>query len=121
MRNGRVEQNAPPARIYERPATIFAARFVGTPPMNVVPAVALGESAAWAFAGTPAGIARGDLALGIRPEAVRLAPEGVIAEVVAVEYLGAAVLGGIGRAVEVATAGRAFFPLVGALSYRLYK
>ena len=38
MRNGRIEQDAAPAALYERPATIFAARFVGTPPMNVIPA-----------------------------------------------------------------------------------
>lgn len=38
-----------------------------------------------------------------------------------VEYLGAAVLGGLGRAVELATGGRRVFPLVGALSYRLFK
>jgi sn-glycerol 3-phosphate transport system ATP-binding protein len=38
MRNGRIEQDAAPAALYEKPATIFAARFVGTPPMNVIPA-----------------------------------------------------------------------------------
>jgi SAM-dependent methyltransferase len=38
-----------------------------------------------------------------------------------VEYLGAAVLGNIGRVVEVVTRGRRVFPLAGALSYRLFK
>src|SRR4051812_28065710 len=38
MRNGRIEQDATPAALYEKPATMFAARFVGTPPMNVLPA-----------------------------------------------------------------------------------
>src|SRR5437764_3742785 len=38
MRNGRVEQDAVPAELYERPASIFVARFIGTPPMNVIPA-----------------------------------------------------------------------------------
>ena len=37
MRQGRIEQDGPPAELYERPATIFTARFVGTPPMNVLP------------------------------------------------------------------------------------
>ena len=46
MRNGRIEQDAPPAELYERPATIFAARFIGTPPMNVLPA-ALVTAARW--------------------------------------------------------------------------
>jgi len=38
-----------------------------------------------------------------------------------VEYLGATVLGTTGRVVEAASRGRLVFPLVGALSYRLYK
>src|SRR6187401_582074 len=41
MRNGRIEQDAPPDEIYENPASIFVARFVGTPPMNVVPLSAI--------------------------------------------------------------------------------
>ena len=43
MRNGRIEQDAAPAALYEKPATIFAARFVGTPPMNVIPAALVPE------------------------------------------------------------------------------
>src|SRR3954447_7938728 len=35
MRDGRIEQDAPPDRLYAEPATIFAARFIGTPPMNI--------------------------------------------------------------------------------------
>ena len=34
LREGRVEQDAPPDELYARPATAFAARFIGTPPMN---------------------------------------------------------------------------------------
>jgi sn-glycerol 3-phosphate transport system ATP-binding protein len=89
MRNGRIEQNAAPAQIYERPATIFAARFVGTPPMNVVRAAELKNGSQWALAGAPSGHELGGLALGVRPEAVRLAEDGVAASVIAVEYLGA--------------------------------
>ena len=36
LREGRVEQDAPPEALYARPATVFAARFIGTPPMNVL-------------------------------------------------------------------------------------
>jgi sn-glycerol 3-phosphate transport system ATP-binding protein len=86
MRNGRIEQDAAPAVLYERPATIFAARFVGTPPMNVIPAALL-SGAAWALQGAPA--ASDPLAVGIRPEAAHLAADGVAATVAAVEYLGA--------------------------------
>jgi sn-glycerol 3-phosphate transport system ATP-binding protein len=37
LRDGRVEQDASPPEIYARPATSFAARFIGTPPMHVMP------------------------------------------------------------------------------------
>jgi sn-glycerol 3-phosphate transport system ATP-binding protein len=71
LRAGRIEQDATPATLYARPATVFAARFIGTPPMNV--------------------ISDGDaILLGVRPEDVRFADAGGrAARVVAVEYLGA--------------------------------
>ena len=34
---GRIEQNATPVELYERPANTFVARFIGTPPMNLLP------------------------------------------------------------------------------------
>jgi sn-glycerol 3-phosphate transport system ATP-binding protein len=89
MKDGRIEQDAPPAELYERPATIFTARFVGTPPMNVLPAGSLAGADAWATAGAPQGRPLDGLAIGIRPEDARIDAEGVAAEVVAVEYLGA--------------------------------
>jgi sn-glycerol 3-phosphate transport system ATP-binding protein len=71
LRAGRVEQDATPATLYARPATVFAARFIGTPPMNVIADGA------------------GQL-LGVRPEDVRLGDtRGRAARVVDVEYLGA--------------------------------
>ena len=87
MRGGRIEQNATPAELYERPSTTFAARFVGTPPMNILPASAIADRA-WALPPLN-GRSPGDLAIGIRPEAVRIESEGVPAEIVAAEYLGA--------------------------------
>ena len=85
MRGGRIEQDAAPAALYEKPAMIFAARFVGTPPMNVIPAALIPEQ----LASAPDGRARDTLAVGIRPEAAHLAADGVPATVAAVEYLGA--------------------------------
>ena len=74
MQAGRIVQNASPAELYARPASVFAARFIGTPPMNVVSLPALtGEG----------------LLLGVRPEHVRLAQDGHAARVESVEYLGA--------------------------------
>ncbi|MEO8311804.1 MAG: ABC transporter ATP-binding protein [Caldimonas sp.] len=73
LRAGRIEQDAAPADLYARPATVFAARFIGTPPMNII-----------AAPGRP------DLKLGVRPEHVRVVADGGVEAVVqSAEYLGA--------------------------------
>jgi sn-glycerol 3-phosphate transport system ATP-binding protein len=89
MRDGRVEQQGAPAEIYERPATIFAARFLGTPPMNVIPAALVAIAGGGAALKPPAGRGIEGSAVGVRPESVRIAGEGVVATIAAVEYLGA--------------------------------
>jgi sn-glycerol 3-phosphate transport system ATP-binding protein len=38
MQGGIVEQAGTPMEVYRRPATLFAARFLGSPPMNVIDA-----------------------------------------------------------------------------------
>ncbi|MFM8681748.1 MAG: ABC transporter ATP-binding protein [Alphaproteobacteria bacterium] len=95
LRGGRIEQDAAPAEIYARPATSFAARFIGTPPMNLA---RLADSPAGAVLRGTTGPAllpgRGEgLVAGMRPEALRLVDathHGAIeAEIVSAEYLGA--------------------------------
>jgi sn-glycerol 3-phosphate transport system ATP-binding protein len=92
LREGRVEQDAAPVELYARPATAFAARFVGTPPMNVLQ-LAEGPRGA-VLRGTEGppvveGGAEGRL-LGVRPEDVRFTDgDGVPVRIVSVEYLGA--------------------------------
>ena len=39
MRHGSVEQVGPPKELYQRPATVFVARFIGSPSMNFLPGV----------------------------------------------------------------------------------
>ena len=94
---GRIEQNGTPADLYERPATLFAARFIGGAPMSLV---ALDDAPAGAvIAGTTgpvviAGSGRGRV-LGLRPEDVAIDAGGqgrLRAQVTAVEYLGAEAL-----------------------------
>ncbi|MDR6872055.1 sn-glycerol 3-phosphate transport system ATP-binding protein [Bosea sp. BE125] len=89
MRNGRIEQDAPPDQLYENPATIFVARFVGTPPMNVIPLASVLAAGGGADLTPPAHAEPGLLAVGIRPEMTELSDAGIAADVVAVEYLGA--------------------------------
>jgi ABC-type sugar transport system ATPase subunit len=74
MNRGRVDQVGTPQEVYARPASVFVAQFIGTPPMNVLPQGALGES--------------GHL-VGVRPEHLEITPGGELpAEVTLVELLG---------------------------------
>ena len=38
LKDGRIEQAGAPMEIYRQPATLFAARFLGSPPMNIIDA-----------------------------------------------------------------------------------
>ena len=40
MHAGRLAKIGAPLDVYRRPASVFVARFLGSPPMNIVPAVA---------------------------------------------------------------------------------
>ncbi|RZL65828.1 MAG: ABC transporter ATP-binding protein [Variovorax sp.] len=83
LNKGRIEQVGPPRALYARPATTFAARFIGTPPMNLV-ALADGR-----IAGSDVATGLAAHMLGVRPESIALGTEGVAAVVQSVEYLGA--------------------------------
>ena len=98
MNNGVVEQVASPRDIYDRPASLFVADFIGSPPMNFLPfhgslqagvqAVRLGERDV-AIPAAREAVPERDLVLGVRPEHVRFAELGVVrGEVYGAEYLG---------------------------------
>ncbi len=87
MNGGHIEQIGAPDDLYAHPRTPFAARFIGTPPMNILPAALLAEAPHLAPDG-----AHGDALVGVRPEAARIGPAGLSARVVAVEFLGAETL-----------------------------
>jgi sn-glycerol 3-phosphate transport system ATP-binding protein len=94
LNRGRIEQDGPPVELYEAPANTFVARFIGTPPMNLLPLerATHGEGAVIAGTAGPV-VAPADCAgmmLGVRPEHLSLAAErGLRASVERVEYLGA--------------------------------
>jgi len=64
MRDGGLEQVAPPLEIYARPANTFVARFIGAPAMTLLPAEAAGVEAPQ---GAVAGIRPQDVGLGDGP------------------------------------------------------
>jgi sn-glycerol 3-phosphate transport system ATP-binding protein len=82
LNKGRIEQSATPRTMYATPATTFAARFIGTPAMNLL------RLDGRHIAGSQVGVAQAASHLGIRPEAVTLGGE-VPATVQSLEYLGA--------------------------------
>jgi sn-glycerol 3-phosphate transport system ATP-binding protein len=91
VREGRIEQEGTPEEIYARPASTFAARFVGTPAMNLV---ALEDGAGGAVVRGSADVVmpgRGaGLTLGVRPEHLSLADSGGVgATIASSEYHGA--------------------------------
>ena len=83
MNSGRIEQVGTPEDVYARPATVFTAGFIGTPPMNLFPANRLKGH------GTiPDALGESHL-IGLRPEDLAVAATGPEAEVCGIEYLGA--------------------------------
>jgi len=97
MNHGVVEQVAAPQEIYDRPASMFVADFIGSPPMSFLRfegAVRPGERTVrvnGALLDVPQQReeAAGPLALGLRPEHVRLADDSALrGRVFGAEYLG---------------------------------
>lgn len=91
MQHGHIVQNDAPAVMYSRPATTFAASFIGTPPMNLLDvAVHDGQATVRGSAGCIVPGASVACTLGLRPEHIRVAADGLWeAEVLGTEYLGA--------------------------------
>ena len=83
MNAGRIEQVGTPEEVYARPATIFTAGFIGTPPMNLFPARLFAG-----HEGPKGGAGEGQL-IGLRPEDLSVAGRGPEAEMRGAEYLGA--------------------------------
>ena len=74
MSNGQLQQIGTPQEVYAKPETVFVARFIGTPPMNVMP---------------PGLFERSDVLVGVRPEHLEIASNGGVPVTVRmVEQLG---------------------------------
>jgi multiple sugar transport system ATP-binding protein len=94
LHEGHLQQVGPPRELYDHPANTFVAGFIGSPSMNLC-TVPLGSNGAVSFGGEqvplPPGTANGrrTLVLGLRPESLELAADGVPARVEVVEEFGA--------------------------------
>ena len=102
LNKGLVAQAGAPMALYHQPENEFVATFIGSPKMNVIPVTATQASAGRLHLDSPIGLSldladangvvpQGEAKLGIRPEHLKIAPEGrgnFTAEVVIVERLG---------------------------------
>ena len=77
LNRGQIMQTGTPRDLYDRPANLFVAQFIGSPRMNLIPGAAVGDMAA---------------RIGIRPEHLRMVPSGtgrIAGRVEFAEFLGA--------------------------------
>ena len=78
LRDGVLQQCAPPRELFARPANAFVAGFIGSPAMNLLPAELDGESARVGTLQVPltptqrAAVTSPELLVGVRPEALDL-------------------------------------------------
>jgi multiple sugar transport system ATP-binding protein len=92
MHDGRIEQLGEPLELYDHPANLFVAQFIGSPAMNVFDGVFQSNSVSALGAQWPTSVraAHGTkVKYGIRPEHLEPASAGIPAEVVVVEPMGA--------------------------------
>jgi multiple sugar transport system ATP-binding protein len=91
LKEARLQQCDTPRELYARPTNTFVAGFIGSPSMNLCTMPLKNGSVS--FGGVdipvPAGTSGDRIVLGLRPEALELAAEGLDAEVEVVEELGA--------------------------------
>jgi len=113
MNKGEAEQFGAPMEVYERPATAYVAGFIGSPAMNFLPARVSADGRAAELPGgqrlpfvdgSHAAHAGREVTLGVRPEHLTPAPEGLNLKVEVAEELGADTLvhGELGGAALVA-------------------
>jgi ABC-type sugar transport system ATPase subunit len=88
---GEIQQVGTPAEVFARPNSIDIAGFIGSPPMNLVPARYIDGSVTIAghqLKTTSTDAGERDVVVGIRPSALRIAPDGLKARVDLIEDLG---------------------------------
>ncbi len=91
MKEGRIQQVGTPLEVYDKPANVFVAQFIGTPPMNFFDATVNGASLDAATFSVPLPLSLSDgqkLRVGIRPEHLRRGSASIPAAVELVEPIG---------------------------------
>lgn len=90
MSEGKVQQIGPPEDLYNRPANTFVATFLGSPGMCLVQgSCTAGDVSVAGVTVARAAIPDGPVTVGVRPETLSIATDGVPATAHFVEVLGA--------------------------------
>ena len=92
MNEGRIEQLGAPLELYDRPANLFVAQFIGSPAMNVFEGTFRKDSVEALGAYWPCEVKAQEgqrVAYGIRPEHLRLQQGGITGQIEVVEPMGA--------------------------------
>ncbi|HSC22488.1 MAG TPA: ABC transporter ATP-binding protein [Casimicrobiaceae bacterium] len=93
--DGHVVQVGTPEEVFRRPATVDVATFLGSPPMNLLPARLAGHDAVIEGHRVPLASDHGserDVLLGVQPSRIEIATDGLPAQVDLVEQLGDSVI-----------------------------
>jgi len=99
MKDGKLHAYSTPDELYDQPRTLFIGSFVGNPPMNLVEVEVVRENGDYharregfdAVVSPDRGekvVGRGKVILGIRPEDITIAGQGISGEIFVVEPLG---------------------------------
>jgi multiple sugar transport system ATP-binding protein len=99
MKDGRVEQTGSPLELYDRPANLFVAGFIGSPAMNFLPgklrraggdaSVELADGSRVMAPQGSGGVDGQPVVFGTRPEHLALSDSGIAVQVAVVEPTGA--------------------------------
>jgi multiple sugar transport system ATP-binding protein len=99
MKDGRIEQTGSPLELYDHPANLFVAGFIGSPAMNFLPGtlrrdaatarVELGDGTRLEAPANAGGVDGQPVIMGMRPEHLSLAATGIPSKVVVIEPTGA--------------------------------
>ncbi len=85
---GEVKQISAPAQLYTRPTSIFAAQFIGVPPMNILDCQSISTDLLPASIQTLLTQGNDPAFVGIRPEHISIEEKGLPTDVFAVDYFG---------------------------------
>ncbi len=94
MRDGRIEQIGSPDDLYSRPASIFVAGFIGSPPINLLDgqqqdgAIHVGDASLPCLGEAPGG----KVTLGLRPENMHFGESGIPGRIAQLEPMGREIL-----------------------------